>query len=341
MTQDTDSLEGARPRRRSLAPSSGGPQAASLLLLDPTPERPLAFGRYELFRRIGAGGMGEVFLARERGPSPRAVVVKKVLPNLVANRVFVGRFLDEVKVVARLDHPNIARVFAMGDVEGEYFLAMEYVQGKTVSRFSRRLKERGVEMPLGVALYLVEKVCEGLQYAHEATDENRQSLHLVHRDLSPANVCLSLRGRGEDHRLRRGSFDAEGRADGSSRRHRESDLHVARAGAEASHRRESRRLFLWGDVVGAHGIEGAPSEGRSGRALAQSGQPGVGPSVAASTGPPLRPRRAGAQGASEGPSTNAMPTPWNSPSRFAAPGSAMLPMSPSARWARCWPASSP
>lgn len=164
------------------------------LMLDPSPEKPVAFGRYELLLRIGAGGMGEVFLAREGGASPRAVVVKKVLPDLVANRVFVGRFLDEVKVVARLDHPNIARVFAIGDVEGELFLAMEYVQGKTVSRFSRRLKERGVEMPLGVSLYLVEKVCEGLQYAHEATDENRQPLHLVHRDLSPANVCVSYGG---------------------------------------------------------------------------------------------------------------------------------------------------
>jgi serine/threonine-protein kinase len=154
----------------------------------------VAFGPYQLLRRIGAGGMGEVFLAREAGPPPRAVVVKKVLPNLVANRTFVGRFLDEAKVVVRLHHPNIARVFAMGEVAGEYFLAMEYVQGKTVSRFSKRLRERKVDMPVGVALYLAEKVCEGLQHAHEATDEDQRPLHLVHRDLSPANVCLSYRG---------------------------------------------------------------------------------------------------------------------------------------------------
>ena len=116
--------------------------------------------------------------------------MKKVLPNLVANRAFVGRFLDEAKVVVRLKHPNIARVYAMGDVDGEYFLAMEYVQGKTVSRFSRRLRDRKVDMPLGVALLLAEKVCEGLQYAHEAKDESGSPLHLVHRDLSPANVCI-------------------------------------------------------------------------------------------------------------------------------------------------------
>lgn len=164
------------------------------MLQEPTPEAPVPFGRYQLIRRIGAGGMGEVFLAREGGEHPRACVVKKVLPNLVANRAFVGRFLDEAKVVVRLKHSNIARVYAMGDVEGEYFLSMEYVQGKTVSRFTKRLRDRKSEMPLGLILLLGEKVCEGLQYAHEAKDERGSPLHLVHRDLSPANVCISYRG---------------------------------------------------------------------------------------------------------------------------------------------------
>lgn len=167
---------------------------SGLLTQEPTPESPLPFGRYQLIRRIGAGGMGEVFLAREGGPSPRAVVVKKVLPNLVANRAFVGRFLDEAKVVVRLDHQNIARVYAMGDVDGEYFLSMEYVQGKTVSRFTKRLRDRNLIMPLGIVLLLGERVCAGLQYAHDAKDESGQPLHLVHRDLSPANVCISYSG---------------------------------------------------------------------------------------------------------------------------------------------------
>lgn len=164
------------------------------MLQDPSPEAPLPFGRYQLIRRIGAGGMGEVFLAREGGEAPRAVVVKKVLPNLVANRAFVGRFLDEAKVVVRLNHHNIARVYAMGDVDGEYFLSMEYVQGKTVSRMTKRLRDRKVDLPLGIALLIGERVCQGLQYAHDAKDENGNPLHLVHRDLSPANVCISYRG---------------------------------------------------------------------------------------------------------------------------------------------------
>src|SRR6185436_12910354 len=111
-----------------------------------------------------------------------------------ANRAFVGRFLDEAKVVVRLNHPNVARVYAMGEAEGEYFLTMEYVQGKTVSRFTKRLRDRKQHMPLGAILLIGERVCTGLQYAHDANDERGQPLQLVHRDLSPANVCVSYRG---------------------------------------------------------------------------------------------------------------------------------------------------
>jgi eukaryotic-like serine/threonine-protein kinase len=139
--------------------------------------------------------MGEVFLAREdTAGTVRAVVVKKVLENLAQNRHFVGRFLDEAKVVVHLNHPNIARVFAMGEVDREYFLAMEYVQGKTVSRLARRLREARKAFPLGLALLLGERICEGLAYAHAARDESGAPLRLVHRDLSPANVCVSYRG---------------------------------------------------------------------------------------------------------------------------------------------------
>lgn len=178
---------------QSAAARESPPVAA--MFHEPTPDAPVPFGAYELIRRIGAGGMGEVFLAREKkGDDVRACVVKKVLPSLQANRAFVGRFLDEAKVVVRLSHPNVARVYAMGEADGEYFLTMEYVQGKTVSRFTKRLRDRRQHMPLGLILLLGERVCTGLQYAHDAVDERGQPLHLVHRDLSPANVCISYRG---------------------------------------------------------------------------------------------------------------------------------------------------
>ncbi|WP_223744431.1 serine/threonine protein kinase [Corallococcus sp. AS-1-12] len=154
---------------------------------------PVRFGPYTLVRRIGAGGMGEVFLAREEGVG-RAVVVKKVLPGLVDSRQFVGRFRDEARVVVRLAHPNIARVYAMGEVDGQLFLAMEYVLGKTLSRLAYRLRQRQRMMPLGPLLQMGIRLCEGLAYAHDATDEAGHPLHLVHRDLSPANVCVSYAG---------------------------------------------------------------------------------------------------------------------------------------------------
>lgn len=137
--------------------------------------------------------MGEVFLAREEALR-RACVVKKVLPRLMESPQFVGRFRDEARVMVRLAHPNIARVYAMGEVDGQLYLAMEYVQGKTLSRLAYRLRQLGRTVPLGILLHLGERLCEGLAYAHEARDEEGRLLHLVHRDLSPANVCLSYAG---------------------------------------------------------------------------------------------------------------------------------------------------
>jgi len=156
-------------------------------------EGPIRFGPYTLARKIGAGGMGEVYLACEESPR-RACVVKKVLPRLMENKQFIGRFRDESRVVVHLRHPNIARVYAMGEVEGQLFLSMEYVQGKTLSRLAYRLRQRGQAMPMGIILQIGVRLCEGLAYAHDAKDASDQPLQLVHRDLSPANVCLSYDG---------------------------------------------------------------------------------------------------------------------------------------------------
>ncbi len=153
----------------------------------------MRFGPYTLARRIGAGGMGEVFLAREESPR-RACVVKKVLPKLMENKQFLGRFRDESRVVVHLQHANIARVYAMGEVEGQLYLAMEYVQGKTLSRLAYRLRQRSQVMPTGIILQIGLRLCEGLAYAHDARDGSGQPLHLVHRDLSPANICISYDG---------------------------------------------------------------------------------------------------------------------------------------------------
>ncbi|ATB35264.1 serine/threonine protein kinase [Cystobacter fuscus] len=165
--------------------------------MDKAPESqaqgPVSFGPYTLVRRIGYGGMGEVFLAREERPG-RACVVKKVLPGLAGNAQFLARFRDEARVVRRLSHPNIARVWDMGEVAGELYLAMEYVAGKTLNRLAWRLRKQGRTLPVGLALLVAERMCQGLAHAHDVTDEHGHPLHLVHRDLSPANVCISYAG---------------------------------------------------------------------------------------------------------------------------------------------------
>jgi serine/threonine protein kinase len=105
--------------------------------------------------------MGEVFLAREEGPG-RACVVKKVLRGLAGNAQFVARFRDEARMVLRLSHPNIARVWAMGEVAGELYLVMEYVAGKTLNRLAWRLRQQGRTLPLGLVLLIGERLCQGL-----------------------------------------------------------------------------------------------------------------------------------------------------------------------------------
>lgn len=161
---------------------------------EPEPlEGPIRFGPYTLARRIGAGGMGEVFLAREERLR-QACVIKKVIERLQENTNFAGRFRDEARVVVHLRHPNIARVHAMGEIDGQLYLAMEYVQGKTLSRLAYRLRQRKQMMGLGLILHIGQKLCEGLAHAHDARDEHGAPLHLVHRDLSPANVCISYAG---------------------------------------------------------------------------------------------------------------------------------------------------
>jgi serine/threonine-protein kinase len=159
-------------------------------------DRPTPFGRYELLRRIGAGGMGEVYLARlpGLGGADKVCVVKKILPHLSDDRGFVARFVDEGKVVIHLSHGNIAQVFEMGDVDGEYFMAMEYVEGKTLAKVESRLRERNQLMPVELTLLLGIKLLDGLAHAHKKADPTGRPLHVVHRDISPSNVMITYDG---------------------------------------------------------------------------------------------------------------------------------------------------
>ena len=157
---------------------------------------PIQFGKYTLFERIGRGGMAEVFKGRIQGPAgfERVFVVKRILPHLSDDTTFIKMFVEEAKLSARLNHPNIVHIFELGAVEGEYFISMEYIRGHDLSETMRAIwKALGPPRPELVA-YIGREACRGLAYAHSLTDENGRPLGMIHRDVSPSNVMLSYEG---------------------------------------------------------------------------------------------------------------------------------------------------
>ncbi len=155
------------------------------------------YGRYILLKRLAVGGMAEVFLAcpkTGRAREEERLVIKRILPNLAADAHFVTMFLNEARVAARLNHPNIVRLFDLGKEGESYFLAMEFIHGDDLGALVNRLAARGQRLPLPQALRLVRDACLGLSHAHTLTDEHGAPLHLVHRDISPQNVMVSFDG---------------------------------------------------------------------------------------------------------------------------------------------------
>jgi serine/threonine protein kinase len=172
---------------------------------------PVQFGRYLLDAKLAVGGMGEVFLARMKGPAgfEKTVVIKRVLPHLAQSPEFVRRFLDEGQLVAQLNHGNIVQVLDMGEENGQYFLTMEYVDGVDIRAVLRILNADEARMPLPIALHIMAEVAKGLAHAHSRNGSDGASLGIIHRDVSPSNVMISRDG--EVKLLDFGIAKAEGR----------------------------------------------------------------------------------------------------------------------------------
>ncbi len=153
-------------------------------------------GRYHLERRIGTGGMAEVFLAWQVGPGgfERKVAIKRPLPHVNEEPNAVAAFLDEARLAAHLQHPHIAQVYDVGESSGAYFIVMEYVDGPSLRQVIRRSRERGTRMPLDVAAAILSSVLSALGHAHSQCDERGRPLRLVHRDITPRNILLNRRG---------------------------------------------------------------------------------------------------------------------------------------------------
>ncbi len=140
--------------------------------------------------------MAEIHLARLAGEAgfEKTVVVKRLLPELVASKAFVAMFLDEGKLVAKLDHPNVCEVHELGRDGAEYFLVMPYLDGVPASDFIARPRDPDRIAQLRVAAGIITQACAGLHHAHELKGADGALLGLVHRDVSPSNVFVTTSG---------------------------------------------------------------------------------------------------------------------------------------------------
>jgi eukaryotic-like serine/threonine-protein kinase len=157
---------------------------------------PKKLGVYEIGQQIGIGGMAQVYEANRIGPHgfTKRVALKRILPAIARDPAFVRMFIEEAKLAARLEHPNIVQVFDFGEDMGELFLAMELVDGSSVTHVLRTLAAQGQAVPLEVALHIASQAARALCYAHNACDKEGKPLGIVHRDVSPANLLIARNG---------------------------------------------------------------------------------------------------------------------------------------------------
>jgi serine/threonine protein kinase len=153
-------------------------------------------GGYELLRRLGSGGMAEVHLARVPGIQgfQKLVVLKQILPHLSRDKHFVRMFLEEARVAALLDHPNVVQVFDLGKDEGEFFFTMEFVYGENLQGLLKGLQKVGQTLAVEHVVTVGIAVAAGLHCAHERVGFDGHPLGIVHRDVSPTNVMITYEG---------------------------------------------------------------------------------------------------------------------------------------------------
>jgi len=150
-------------------------------------------GPYLLQQKVARGGMAELYLADyvRRDGFRRKVAVKRILPHLAGNTDFIKMFTREARLAALLQHPNIVQIFDYGKIENAYFIAMEFIDGKNLGEILSAIKHG---LTVDQAVFIILKICQGLDYSHTKRDEKGKAINLVHRDISPQNMLVSYQG---------------------------------------------------------------------------------------------------------------------------------------------------
>jgi len=164
-------------------------------LRDASPQMHETFGRYRLLGLLGEGGMGRLYIAERRGVRGfvKIVALKLILPHLADSAQLRDMFLNEARIAARLEHPNVVATYELGEVEGKYFISMEYLPGEDLSAIISRC-QGGQTIPIEIAAGLAQQVAKGLHYAHDVRDGQGRLVGLVHRDVNPRNIFVTYHG---------------------------------------------------------------------------------------------------------------------------------------------------
>ena len=157
---------------------------------------PRKLGNYVLVRKIATGGMAEVHLARTRSAqgADKYVAIKMIHSRYLEDASFHQMLVDEARLAVQLNHKNIGQVFDLQQLDGRYFLVMEYIDGHDLSRMMDACRTRGLAIPIDVAAFVAREVCSALAYAHTRRSRDGRPLNLIHRDISPQNILLSFDG---------------------------------------------------------------------------------------------------------------------------------------------------
>ena len=157
---------------------------------------PQKFGKYQLLDKIATGGMAELYRAKVMGDYgfEKQVAIKKILPHLSDEGNLVKAFIDEAKLAALLQHQNIVQIYDFGNMNGEYFIAMEYLFGKDLRKLTYKAKEKSVSFDVENTLYVISRVCAGLDYSHNLKDLKGKPLNIIHRDINPQNIFITYEG---------------------------------------------------------------------------------------------------------------------------------------------------